>query len=114
MMPANAPVQTRQAQRPPPAFQGREVDPQPLTEPLARLRERQLLPARGQETLLRHAVEDQHAQLPGEVVVADPRLPERGLRRTRGDPDRPHAGGAPGQAFDHGPAVWAGPPEIAV
>jgi len=114
MMAANAPVETGQTQGSPPTLQGRDVNPQPMAESFALLRERQLLFVSSQETLLPEAVEDEHAQLTSKMVVTHPGLPKRRVKRTRVDLYRADTMGQPHEVFDHGTDVVIGQPEVPV
>src|SRR5438132_14303081 len=79
VMPAHAPVQARPAQRAPLTRERLDVDPDLQQESLALPCQFRAIAAGSQVAPLLEAVKDEDAQLTGKMVVADTRLPQRGL-----------------------------------
>src|SRR5581483_1024912 len=101
MMPAHAPVETWQAERPAPSFHRAQVDAHRAAKPLTLAREREPVVARAQTLLLREAVEHEHSELAGQVIVAHARCAHSRIARSRVDLPRAGALGESGEMFDH-------------
>ena len=66
------------------------------------------------QLLLLHAVEHLHAEIAGEVVVANPRAPQRRIFRSRPHPHVAGAGRKPRKTFEHAGDIGVGEAIIAV
>ena len=80
---AHTPIQTGATQRATSAHQRFNVDPDPGKESLSAAGELQPIAAGSQQVPLLEAVEDEHTQFAGKVVVAHSGLSKRRLSRTR-------------------------------
>src|SRR5689334_22094652 len=74
MIATDAPVETGLAHRPPRAADGVEVNAELDTEVLSARRQHQLGVGKIKHLPLRQMIEHAHAEIAGEVVVANPRL----------------------------------------
>ena len=71
---ADAPVETREAKRPSPRCQSIQIDFHVPAESLTVFREENLSFSHMQKVTLKHTVEDQYAEVAGEMIVAHARL----------------------------------------
>src|SRR6185369_15785902 len=107
-MAALAPIEARPAEGAPFAGRERGVDAE-LGEPVgAGVGEKETASAFGEPAAREEAVVGENAELAGEVVVADARLPQRRLARPGDEADRAGAKGDPHQRLEEPGDVAAG------
>src|SRR5690606_32627224 len=114
MMPAQAPVEAGAAKRPPSAFEPLEVDAEALEGPPAGGRDRERALVHPQEPAPGEAVEEAHAELASEMVVAHARLARRRLARAEAKRRRARARGDAHERREEPRHVAIGEAEVAV
>ncbi len=114
-MPPLAPVEAGLADRTARVAEGLRIDLQRLfEEALALRRQFDVVLVLAHELALPQAVEHLHAEVAGEVIVADPGAAQRRVLRPGAHPQMAGAGGQPRKAFQHAGNVGIGKPIIAM
>ncbi len=108
------PIETRATKRPPARAEPLDVDAKSGKEPLSLLRDMQSFVASGKEPFGAQVIEHAYAGVPGKVVVANARLAQHRIFRTRPQTQIPGARRKPHQTFEHVGDVGIGQSEVAV
>src|SRR5262249_56156035 len=98
-----APIETRPAQRTPPAFEGIDIDTGLGEKPPAACRHAQRIAATGEQPALHEPVEHSDRQIACKMVIAGARLAQFGIARTGANAGVAGTGSHPNQPFKRAP-----------